>query len=401
MDGRLRAPATLATVLRFGPRGHIVTEAERVLQGCWLDDTTVHALQLALLALMYADNQERAAHWCDLLLGEAAARQAPSWHGMFAAVRAEIALRQGELPAAEAHARSAFSLISEHGWGVTIGGPLGTLVRAATAIGNYDQAAKALTMPVPDAMLQTRWGLWYLHARGTYHLAVDQPQAALSDFLTCGELMTEWNIDLPALIPWRSEAAHVYVRLGQDPQARKLAKAQLGRPGAQRSRTHGISLRALAACTELRHRPNLLQKASEELLASGDKLEFARALADLGDTYHLLGDSERARMTVRRARHIAKECPSESLRSRLFPSWMDQPGGPAPEPEGTEAELTALSDAERRVAKLAAMGHTNREIARKLYITVSTVEQHLTRVYRKLKVHRRSDLPLQLQPSAY
>jgi DNA-binding CsgD family transcriptional regulator len=76
---------------------------------------------------------------------------------------------------------------------------------------------------------------------------------------------------------------------------------------------------------------------------------------------------------------------------------MDQPDDPAPEPEG---ELTVLSDAERRVATLAAMGHTNREIARKLYVTVSTVEQHLTRVYRKLNVHRRSDLPLRLQPSA-
>src|SRR5262249_123299 len=31
--------------------------------------------------------------------------------------------------------------------------------------------------------------------------------------------------------------------------------------------------------------------------------------------------------------------------------------------------------------------------ASRLYITVSTVEQHLTRVYRKLNVNRRSDLP--------
>ncbi|MEY9969557.1 DNA-binding NarL/FixJ family response regulator, partial [Streptacidiphilus sp. MAP12-16] len=36
------------------------------------------------------------------------------------------------------------------------------------------------------------------------------------------------------------------------------------------------------------------------------------------------------------------------------------------------------------------------EIARDLFITVSTVEQHLTRVYRKLNVTRRSDLPGEL-----
>ncbi|MFC7745287.1 helix-turn-helix transcriptional regulator [Nocardiopsis composta] len=39
---------------------------------------------------------------------------------------------------------------------------------------------------------------------------------------------------------------------------------------------------------------------------------------------------------------------------------------------------------------------TNRQISNRLWITVSTVEQHLTRVYRKLKVARRRDLPADL-----
>lgn len=45
---------------------------------------------------------------------------------------------------------------------------------------------------------------------------------------------------------------------------------------------------------------------------------------------------------------------------------------------------------------LAAGGHTNREIAAELFITVSTVEQHLTRVYRKLQVKGRGDLAAHL-----
>lgn len=396
LDARLRAPETLATVLRLGPLDHIVTEAERVLQGCRLDQSTAVALHLALLTLVYADQVNRAAHWCDLLLKDASTRHAPAWHAMFAATRASIALRQGDLPAAETHVRSAFSLVPEHGWGVAIGAPLATLVYATIAMGKHDEAAKALMVPVPQAMRETRWGLQYLHARGTYHLALNQLQAALSDFLTCGELMMEWNIDLPALIPWRGDAAHVYLRLGQDKQARQLAKAQLNRPGAQHSRTHGISLRALAACSEIRHRPHLLQNASEELLASGDKLEFARALAELGHAYKLLRDPERARMTLQRARYVAKECHSETFHAKLFPD----PEELVAEPEDTASEITTLSDAERRVAALAAIGHSNREIAGKLYITISTVEQHLTRVYRKLDVHRRTDLPIRLRPEA-
>ncbi|MEI5131209.1 helix-turn-helix transcriptional regulator [Streptomyces libani] len=58
--------------------------------------------------------------------------------------------------------------------------------------------------------------------------------------------------------------------------------------------------------------------------------------------------------------------------------------------------MAVLSEAERRVAALAALGRTNREIGRKLHITVSTVEQHLTRVYRKLNIKRRADLPVGL-----
>ncbi|MFD0661115.1 response regulator transcription factor [Thermocatellispora tengchongensis] len=47
---------------------------------------------------------------------------------------------------------------------------------------------------------------------------------------------------------------------------------------------------------------------------------------------------------------------------------------------------------------MAAQGSTNRQIAKKLFVTVSTVEQHLTRVYRKLNVNRRVDLLAKLGP---
>ncbi|MFF7558180.1 helix-turn-helix transcriptional regulator [Streptomyces olivaceus] len=58
--------------------------------------------------------------------------------------------------------------------------------------------------------------------------------------------------------------------------------------------------------------------------------------------------------------------------------------------------MVVLSDAERRVARAAARGLTNREIAGKLYLTTSTVEQHLTRVYRKLGVSSRVQLQSRL-----
>jgi DNA-binding CsgD family transcriptional regulator len=54
--------------------------------------------------------------------------------------------------------------------------------------------------------------------------------------------------------------------------------------------------------------------------------------------------------------------------------------------------MSSLTDSELRVAELAADGRTNREISRTLFITVSTVEQHLTKVYRKLHIASRTAL---------
>ncbi|MGW7469047.1 AAA family ATPase [Streptomyces xantholiticus] len=69
--------------------------------------------------------------------------------------------------------------------------------------------------------------------------------------------------------------------------------------------------------------------------------------------------------------------------------------------DGTRRRATSraagLSAAEHRVGSLAAQGHSNRQIAERLCITVSTVEQHLTQVYRKLQVKRRTDLPVSLR----
>ena len=53
---------------------------------------------------------------------------------------------------------------------------------------------------------------------------------------------------------------------------------------------------------------------------------------------------------------------------------------------------SALTASELRVARIAAEGLTNREIAQSLFLTEKTIEVHLTRVYRKLDIHSRSQL---------
>jgi two-component system response regulator NreC len=51
-----------------------------------------------------------------------------------------------------------------------------------------------------------------------------------------------------------------------------------------------------------------------------------------------------------------------------------------------------LSDREREVLRLVALGHTNQEIARILSISVRTVETHRAHVMRKLRLTTRAEL---------
>ncbi|MFA1538225.1 helix-turn-helix transcriptional regulator [Actinomadura monticuli] len=388
LNPELEGADLLAADLALGGRRRAPAAAESILQRSRLNHRTLVPLTAALAVLTYNDRLGTACTWCEGLVAEAATRRSPTWHALFAAQLALIHVRRGNLRAAGTHAEAALRLISPEGWGVAVGLPVAARVLAATAMGDARQAEAALDIPVPEAMFQCRMGAHYLYARGRHHLATGRVHAALSDFCACGRLMGDWGIDLPAVEPWRAGAIEACLLLGEPEEAGRLADEQLALLGPGHRRARGLALRSLAATRAVRARPALLAEAVDLLRGSGDRLGLARALEDQGRAAELLGEPGRARALTREAHAIARECGAGTLdQARAADGGGDRPS--VPEPGTPPLRFVAeLSDAELRVAALAAAGHTNREISEKLYITVSTVEQHLTKVYRKLKVGR-------------
>ncbi|MCQ4043227.1 helix-turn-helix transcriptional regulator [Streptantibioticus rubrisoli] len=397
----LKALSALQAALRQEPEDAVAEQAEQVLRSTRLTDLSRQVLKTALLALVYTERLGPATLWCDRLLAEADARNAPSWLAMFNAVRAQIAYRRGHLTKAVECAEQALEQLPANGWGVGIGMPLATLVEARTAMGHHDTAAELLESPVPEAMYATRYGAHYLYARGRHQLATGRHHAAMTDLAACGERMRAWGMDSAALAPWRLGMAETWLALDNHDKAAEWAKDQLARAPESQPRIRGMARRLLASTLPPAERPKLLGQAITALQSGGDCYEMARALADLGQAHKQLGEVAKGRLLVRRAWRMAEGCGAEELYRSLQPTSVrggssEAAGESASAGRADSAAVASLTDAERRVASLAVYGYTNREIAAKLFITISTVEQHLTRVYRKINISHRQDLPVSL-----
>lgn len=80
------------------------------------------------------------------------------------------------------------------------------------------------------------------------------------------------------------------------------------------------------------------------------------------------------------------------------PGWAEQARAELARVGGRKprADATELTQTEDQVARLAASGQTNKEIAQALFVTTHTVEAHLSNVYAKLGVRSRTELAARL-----
>jgi DNA-binding CsgD family transcriptional regulator len=132
-----------------------------------------------------------------------------------------------------------------------------------------------------------------------------------------------------------------------------------------------------------------LQAAVEHLERSPRRLELASALVDLGGALRRAGRRTASREPLRVGHELARECGADGL-AELARRELAASGIRVRRERLSGVE--SLTASERRIVELAASGASNAEIAQSLFVTVKTVEMHLTHAYRKLEISGRSEL---------
>ena len=174
------------------------------------------------------------------------------------------------------------------------------------------------------------------------------------------------------------------------------------------ARAYLTQYEALAALASRRARGSAARCGGLIAAAEGDTAAafaaFDRSLAELGTVQYPL---ERARTLLalgsvhRQAKHkrLAREALDHAL--AIFeqlgaPLWAEKARAELRRISGRRPASDELSETEERVAALAAQGRSNRQIAAELYVSVRTVEAHLSHIYRKLGVRSRAELTRRL-----
>ena len=133
--------------------------------------------------------------------------------------------------------------------------------------------------------------------------------------------------------------------------------------------------------------PGLLQSVPDTrvlMLSMQDDPGYVRAAFEAGASGYVLKEAADSEVVAAvRAVASGEQYVHPSLGARLVAAEAD---------ERRRAEADPLSDREREVLRLLALGHTNQEIASMLYISVRTAETHRAHIMQKLRLSSRAEL---------
>ncbi|MFI7129011.1 ATP-binding protein [Nonomuraea sp. NPDC050153] len=224
------------------------------------------------------------------------------------------------------------------------------------------------------------------------HLTRDSPESALREAdLAVGRLRRKgvwvWGDQLvPAAVlallkaGKRGAAADLVAEFGAGIEGRNAPSAEAGLDAAR-------GALALDAEEAAHH----FARAHGAYEAMPRPYDAARAAESEGGARFRLGDRERAADLVAGAgeRYAALGATHDAARCRHLLREIDPTGARR---RGRRGRSGVLSPRESEVARLVALGRTNREIAEVLFLSRRTVDTHVARVLQKLGVRTRADV---------
>lgn len=276
------------------------------------------------------------------------------------------------------------------GWGTYAAGAAAQLAMALVEKGRPSEAQAVLdefghAFTVPTAELT-----WLLLARGRVYLAEGRERQAAEDFHGAGELAQRIGIRAPGWVPWRPGAVLAHLRLGERDEAGRLASEAWelgGEAGTPLLVGRALRLRGLAEGGA----PGaaLLEQAVDTLASADDRIEWLRARVDLGAALRRLGKVREARSHLEAAMDVAQRSGAARLAGAARAELLAAGGRPR---RDAVSGVGSLTPQEQRVARMAADGMSNPQIAQALFVTPRAIEWHLTKVFGKLHITSRAQL---------
>ena len=232
---------------------------------------------------------------------------------------------------------------------------------------------------------------WQHMTLGFLELSLGDPEAAATRLAPFAEDAIAGGLPEPAadgaLV--HGDAAEALILVGRVNEAEPLVTL-LEERGTALNRTWAIAVGArcrgliLAAEGEVPSAERALRRALTAHERLPMPIEHGRTLLALGRV--------RRRLRQRRAAKRALEEALAIFEAVGSPLWAEQAKGELAALGLRAGPPDSLTASEERVARLAASGLTNRQVANALQISPRTVEAHLARAYRKLDIRTRAEL---------
>ena len=218
--------------------------------------------------------------------------------------------------------------------------------------------------------------------RGRLHLLTCDWEQALAEFDRAADFAAGRGVVNSAVAMWRVGRCEALLGLGRTTEAADVAaeNLRLARQfGAPVPIAVALKTAAMTA-TDDDSRVTMLEDAMRGLSTTTAELWRCRVLIDLGVGLRRSGDSSASREALRESADLAVRIGAKGLIACATQELRASGGARV----ASFSRVPLLTPAERKVALLAATGHTNSAIAKSLYVGIKTIESHLARAYRKL-----------------